>query len=94
MNELRSNWLAPQAPAERNRRRLTDRTSVAHIHEVDGLLDAGYTDVTVLDLAQSALDIARARYVEQSRRVNQSRRSYYLVSFTTVACRLQLMGAS
>jgi len=36
---------------------------------VDGLLDSGYTDLSVLDLAESALDIARARLGERARRV-------------------------
>lgn len=36
---------------------------------VDGLLEAGYTDLTVLDLAGSALDAAQARLGTQASRV-------------------------
>lgn len=36
---------------------------------VDGLVDAGYTNVTVLDVAESALNIVRSRLAERATRV-------------------------
>src|SRR5689334_22643155 len=37
---------------------------------VDGLLDGGYTDITVLDLAESALAIAQARLGARAQQVH------------------------
>jgi SAM-dependent methyltransferase len=36
---------------------------------VDGLLDAGYTDLTVLDIAEAALDVSRTRLGERAQGV-------------------------